>query len=277
MAALPTMADRAGADIVLVNPRFEASYWGLEDALPLLGKRAAMPVASLPLLAALTPPPHRVTHHRRERHADRLRRHRPGRHRRPHRHERPARADARDPVGAERGGTRSTVVGGPWVSVAEDYFDGLADVSSSARPKRRGRVSWTTGSAARSRPATSRPERTDMTRVPVPRYDLLDMPQYLFGSVQFSRGCPFQCEFCDIIVTFGRRPRLKTPAQVIAELEAAARAADGDRLHRRRQPDRQQESHRAAARGRPARGRRRTGSRSSSSPRPRSTSPRTPS
>ena len=54
------MPDRAGADIVLVNPRFEASYWGLEGALPLLGERAAMPVASLPLLAALTPPPHRV-------------------------------------------------------------------------------------------------------------------------------------------------------------------------------------------------------------------------
>jgi radical SAM superfamily enzyme YgiQ (UPF0313 family) len=46
------------------------------------------------------------------------------------------------------------------------------------------------------------------------------MRHYLFGSVQFSRGCPFQCEFCDIIVTFGRRPRLKTAAQVIAELEA---------------------------------------------------------
>ncbi len=63
-------------------------------------------------------------------------------------------------------------------------------------------------------------ERTDMTRVPVPRFDLLKTREYLFGSLQISRGCPFQCEFCDIIVTFGRRPRLKTSDQVIRELEA---------------------------------------------------------
>ena len=49
------------ADIVLVNPRFEPSYWGLEHALPLFGKRANLPVACLPLLAALTPPGHTVT------------------------------------------------------------------------------------------------------------------------------------------------------------------------------------------------------------------------
>jgi len=46
------------------------------------------------------------------------------------------------------------------------------------------------------------------------------MRHYLFGSVQFSRGCPFQCEFCDIIVTFGRRPRLKASEQILRELEA---------------------------------------------------------
>ena len=66
-------------------------------------------------------------------------------------------------------------------------------------------------------------EKTDMTTVPTPRFDLLKMQHYAFGSVQFSRGCPFQCEFCDIIVTFGRRPRIKTAAQVIAELEALRR------------------------------------------------------
>jgi radical SAM superfamily enzyme YgiQ (UPF0313 family) len=49
------------------------------------------------------------------------------------------------------------------------------------------------------------------------------MDRYLFGSLQFSRGCPFQCEFCDIIVTFGRRPRIKSSEQVIAEIEALHR------------------------------------------------------
>ena len=49
------------AEIVIVNPRFEVSFWGAEHALPLLGKKANLPVASLPLLAALTPQPHRVT------------------------------------------------------------------------------------------------------------------------------------------------------------------------------------------------------------------------
>src|SRR3954453_866591 len=48
------------ADIVLINPRFEVSYWGLEHALPLVGKRANLPVACLPLLAALTPGEHTV-------------------------------------------------------------------------------------------------------------------------------------------------------------------------------------------------------------------------
>jgi len=51
------------ADIVLINPRFEPSYWGLEYAMPFMGKRAVFPVAALPLLAALTPPEagHRYT------------------------------------------------------------------------------------------------------------------------------------------------------------------------------------------------------------------------
>ncbi|NEP49757.1 MAG: DUF4070 domain-containing protein [Moorea sp. SIO3C2] len=62
-------------------------------------------------------------------------------------------------------------------------------------------------------------EKPDVTKTPIPRYDLLDLKAYTDMSVQFSRGCPFQCEFCDIIVLYGRKPRTKTPAQLLAELQ----------------------------------------------------------
>jgi len=55
---------------------------------------------------------------------------------------------------------------------------------------------------------------------PVPRWDLVDLRHYVTMAVQFSRGCPFDCEFCDIIVMNGRVPRTKAPAQLVAELEA---------------------------------------------------------
>ncbi|MBW4681070.1 MAG: DUF4070 domain-containing protein [Microcoleus vaginatus WJT46-NPBG5] len=62
-------------------------------------------------------------------------------------------------------------------------------------------------------------EKPDVTSTPIPRFDLLEFDAYDSMSVQFSRGCPFQCEFCDIIVLYGRKPRTKTPAQLLAELD----------------------------------------------------------
>ena len=62
-------------------------------------------------------------------------------------------------------------------------------------------------------------EKPDVTITPVPRYDLLELDAYDSMSVQFSRGCPFQCEFCDIIVLYGRKPRTKEPAQLLKELD----------------------------------------------------------
>ena len=59
----------------------------------------------------------------------------------------------------------------------------------------------------------------DVTKSPVPRYDLLDFSHYLYVGLQFSRGCPFTCEFCDIIELYGRVPRAKTNEQVLAELD----------------------------------------------------------
>jgi radical SAM superfamily enzyme YgiQ (UPF0313 family) len=63
-------------------------------------------------------------------------------------------------------------------------------------------------------------ERPEITRSPIPRWDLIEFRNYVTMSVQFSRGCPFDCEFCDIIVMNGRVPRTKTANQLITELEA---------------------------------------------------------
>jgi radical SAM superfamily enzyme YgiQ (UPF0313 family) len=63
-------------------------------------------------------------------------------------------------------------------------------------------------------------ERPDVTHTPVPRWDLVNFKHYVTMAVQFSRGCPFNCEFCDIIVVNGRVPRTKGPGQLVAELEA---------------------------------------------------------
>ncbi len=207
------------ADIVLINPRFEVSYWGLEHVLPLLGKRAAVPPACLPLLAALTPESHRVT--LLDENVE------------PIDYDHVAQADIVGLTGmnVQRAQMRRilaelkrrgvfTVVGGPWVSVNEEYFGGLTDVIFVGEAETTWPKFLEEWCAGRYQPRYEQAEHSDMTRVPVSRYDLLAMRHYLFGSIQFSRGCPFQCEFCDIIVTFGRRPRLKTAGQVLAELEA---------------------------------------------------------
>ena len=62
-------------------------------------------------------------------------------------------------------------------------------------------------------------EKPVMTQSPVPRFDLLTLQDYVVMSFQTSRGCPFDCEFCDIVNLFGRVPRYKTPDQVIEEVE----------------------------------------------------------
>ena len=207
------------ATIVLINPRFEVSYWGLEHALPFLGKRASVPPACLPLLAALTPAEHSVTLI--DENVE------------PIDYARCARADIVGLTGmvVQRARMREilvelkrrgafVVVGGPWVSVQEDYFADLADaifVGEAEESWPRFLKEWAQGL---HQVRYEQVEKTDMTAVPAPRLDLLKMRHYAFGSLQFSRGCPFQCEFCDIIVTFGRRPRLKTTDQVIAEIEA---------------------------------------------------------
>jgi len=112
-------------------------------------------------------------------------------------------------------------VGGPFVTVSEATFEGLCDVRFIGEAEE----TWPAflNALAADSPTATRYEqeqKTDMTRVPVPRFDLLQRGRYGTAPVQFSRGCPFLCEFCDIITIFGRRPRVKRPEQILAELDA---------------------------------------------------------
>jgi len=66
-------------------------------------------------------------------------------------------------------------------------------------------------------------ERPDICETPVPMWSLIDMKNYSAMSLQYSRGCPFDCEFCDIIVLNGHKPRTKGPQQMVDELEALYR------------------------------------------------------
>ncbi|MCX6935537.1 MAG: B12-binding domain-containing radical SAM protein [Verrucomicrobia bacterium] len=69
-------------------------------------------------------------------------------------------------------------------------------------------------------PVYRAPQFPSLELTPIPRYDLIDLRNYVTMAVQFSRGCPFDCEFCDIVVINGRVPRTKSPVQLVAELEA---------------------------------------------------------
>jgi radical SAM superfamily enzyme YgiQ (UPF0313 family) len=73
------------------------------------------------------------------------------------------------------------------------------------------------------------PEKPDLTASPIPRFDLLRLQDYESLTIQTTRGCPFNCEFCEMVHLFGRKPRHKTPQQVIGELETLYQlGANGD-------------------------------------------------
>jgi radical SAM superfamily enzyme YgiQ (UPF0313 family) len=204
--------------VLMVWPRFPPSFWGFEGVLKIIPERAMTPPLGLITVAALCPATWniRLIDHAFEElrdedllwadlvmvsamHAQR--------------------ADALETLGRARKLGRRTFTGGPWPSTdpeaalrasdhvmvgeAEEAFPGIALELEQGGTRSLYRVI----------------EKPDMTRSPVPRFDLLRLDKYTSMPVQFSRGCPFQCEFCDIITIYGRRPRAKSPAQLIRELD----------------------------------------------------------
>ena len=116
-----------------------------------------------------------------------------------------------------------TVLGGPSVSGCPEYYPGfdavhigeLGDATEElieymdrhdTRPERQ--IEFRTR------------ERLPLDAFPMPAYDLIHLDHYFIGSIQFSSGCPYSCEFCDIPELYGRKARFKTPGQVLLELDA---------------------------------------------------------
>jgi radical SAM superfamily enzyme YgiQ (UPF0313 family) len=134
-----------------------------------------------------------------------------------------------DTIKAAKTRGKPVVVGGPYVtSVPEDAEAAGADYlvldegeitipSFLDHIAEHGLSQLAPGEPARAfRAGGNKPE---VTTTPIARFDLLDLLSYDGMAVQYSRGCPFLCEFCDIITLYGRRPRTKAPAQVLAELD----------------------------------------------------------
>jgi radical SAM superfamily enzyme YgiQ (UPF0313 family) len=115
-----------------------------------------------------------------------------------------------------------TVLGGPSVSACPDYYpdvdilhvgelgdatDRLIDYLDRHRERPADQLVLTTE------------ERTPLESFPAPAYDRVKMRDYFLASIQYSSGCPYRCEFCDIPALYGRKPRLKTPEQILHELD----------------------------------------------------------
>ena len=76
----------------------------------------------------------------------------------------------------------------------------------------------------RAKPVYRADRFPELLATPPPSWELINLADYVNASIQFTRGCPFSCEFCDVVLLFGRRPRYKSVAQIITELDALYRA-----------------------------------------------------
>ena len=202
---------------LLVNPRHPPTYWGVEFALDITGVKAAFPPLGLLTVAAMFPPEYEL------RLVDMN----------------VATLEDSDLEWADVVFTSTMIVqwnslavviercnragvpvvaGGPHPTTFHDEIDGVShfvlDEVEETFPEFLRDLEH---GAARA--VYRAPRKPDVTLTPAPRFDLIDMKSYLSIGVQFSRGCPFDCEFCDIIKLYGQVPRTKSPDQVVAEFD----------------------------------------------------------
>ena len=218
--ALPPLGNEIKA--LLVWPKIPDSFWAFGGMLELLPEKAVMPPLGLITVAALCPPRwalRLVDEAVEELTDDALRW-----------------ADLVMVGGMEvqkagmheilrraRHLHKRTLVGGPYASGEPERMLALADHVVAGEPDEVFAAIAADLEAGTAKRCYEIVDKPDVTHTPVPRFDLLKLRSYASMSIQFSRGCPFQCEFCDIIVLYGRKPRTKQPRQILAELDALLR------------------------------------------------------
>jgi radical SAM superfamily enzyme YgiQ (UPF0313 family) len=208
--------------VLLVQPETPLTYWSFQHALPFVGKKTAFPPLGLVSLAGLLPRDWELS--LLDLNVESLQ------------DERLLDADVilvtgmliqsesmRAVLRRARALGKRTVAGGPAVTSSPDVFP---EADHLFRGEAEGRLELLIHALENPDAATPRllspqgGDRPAMRLAPVPRFDLLEPSHYASMSIQISRGCPFTCEFCDIIELFGRVPRLKSAEQVVAELDA---------------------------------------------------------
>jgi radical SAM superfamily enzyme YgiQ (UPF0313 family) len=206
-------------NVLCVYPRFPKTYWGAEYTMPLTGKRALLPPLGLLTVAALLPPqwPVRLCDMNVNELSDELLEW----------------ADVvflsgmivqRDSLLGVARRARSlgkpVVAGGPYASTSPEAL--AAEVDCVVVGEAEDLIAPLCDAILRGElPARMEAaERPDVSKLPPPRFNLLEAEAYQSFGVQWSRGCPFNCEFCDIIEVFGRKPRLKSAEQLTRELDA---------------------------------------------------------
>jgi radical SAM superfamily enzyme YgiQ (UPF0313 family) len=111
------------------------------------------------------------------------------------------------------------VAGGSYASLCPEYYESLADTVIAGEAEYIWKEFCGDFESGRHKKLYQENGEVSLEDSPTPRFDLLKIDKYQAVSLQFSRGCPYRCEFCDIIVMFGRKPRIKSFVQVGKELD----------------------------------------------------------